>query len=184
MDQTRSELSEKLETLENRVSESMQSTGAAVSDTMTSVRGAMQSVSESLDFRLQVHRHPWISFGGAVALGYLAARLSARPAQSPAMSVATIGPPPAPSRPAPEGDRSSSLSHNYWGELRGITLGLLVGGVRDLAARGLPLVLDYLGRQRREAVPSQAMVASTEETLPLPSTTTIAANRSLTRKVV
>jgi ElaB/YqjD/DUF883 family membrane-anchored ribosome-binding protein len=184
MDQTRSDLTEKLESLEHRVSEGMQTTGAAVSDTMTSVRDAAQSVREALDFRLQVHRHPWIAIGGSVALGYLAARLLEGPAQRPATSVAPRELPPSLSRPATEGDRSHSSSRDHGGQLRGVALGLLMSVMHHLAARGLPLVLDYLLSQRRAPAPPQPMIAPTPATLPLSSKTTPGVCRPQVRQVV
>ncbi len=71
MNQTRTDLSEKLETLESRVSDGMQSTGAVVTETMTSVRDAVQSVSQTLDLRRQVQQHPWLAVGASFALGCL-----------------------------------------------------------------------------------------------------------------
>lgn len=98
MEGTRASLAEKLETLENQVvgtvqnatttvSETVQQVKEAVTDTVETmkgtvedtvenvkdtVQGAVESVKETLDVRRQVNEHPWLMFGGAVALGYLA----------------------------------------------------------------------------------------------------------------
>ena len=124
---------------------------------------------------------PWIAFSGSVALGYLAAKLSEGPAKT---SVAPCAPPPSPSRLATESDRPNNSSSDHWGELRGAALTLLVGGMRDLAARGLPLVLDYLGSQRKEPSLRKPMIVPTAATLPLSSKTMPGAGRPLTRQIV
>lgn len=161
MDQTRSDLSEKLESLENRVTEGMQSTGVAVSDTMTSVRGAVQSVSESLDFRLQVERHPWLVVGGAFALGFLAASLtSQRTRQTTSSANSHSGhwensPPVAANRPGGSG-----------------MFNAVMGVLRDWGSQGLPIVLDYILHPQAEADPTQGMavpIAPTTTALPLSS---------------
>ena len=81
MEVTKFDLAQKMETLEQQVSETVQSTAAnatagavqATVDTLTgAVQGAMQSVSNALNVRHHADRHPWLVFGGCVALGYLA----------------------------------------------------------------------------------------------------------------
>jgi hypothetical protein len=90
MHQTRTALTDKLETLENQVVDAVQSAASAVAETVENVGEAVQdtvasvtdsvhtavtTVQESLDLRLQVERHPWAIVGSAVAIGYLAERL-------------------------------------------------------------------------------------------------------------
>ncbi|HTU91080.1 MAG TPA: hypothetical protein VMF69_13465 [Gemmataceae bacterium] len=86
MGQTRASLSEKLQTLENKVVATVSSTtetvsrtvnevGATVCETAQNVRGAMNdtmsSVRDALDVSRQFHRHPWLMVGGSVAAGYV-----------------------------------------------------------------------------------------------------------------
>jgi len=86
MTETRSALTEKLETLECQVKETVQEARAAVQDTVVSVREAVEdtvdsikgsvhdtvdSVKETLDVERQVRRHPWGMVAGATALGFL-----------------------------------------------------------------------------------------------------------------
>jgi ElaB/YqjD/DUF883 family membrane-anchored ribosome-binding protein len=93
MEETRSSLAEKLETLESQVLGTVQQTTAAVSNTVEAVKSTVQSVKgaveetvekakgsvhetvetiqESLDIPRQVQRHPWGMFTGSVALGFL-----------------------------------------------------------------------------------------------------------------
>lgn len=86
MAETRANLTEKLEALENQVSDTVQSTTQAVAstveavkDTVENVTGTVQetvhSVAETLNIRRQFERHPWVMFGGAVTAGWLAAYL-------------------------------------------------------------------------------------------------------------
>jgi len=104
MEQTRVALAEKLETLERKVTgtvqdateivqdatEIVQDAAAAVSDTVGSVQDAVQetvatvketvqdtvgSVKQAFDLGRQVDRHPWLLFGGAVTVGFCGERL-------------------------------------------------------------------------------------------------------------
>jgi ElaB/YqjD/DUF883 family membrane-anchored ribosome-binding protein len=172
MDQTRADLTDKLETLEQRVSEGMESTGAVVNSTMTSVSSAVQSVSETLDFPLQVRRHPWIALTGAVALGFLAARLTDRPRQTPVSAHIPAGDPSPPEPRARRGARQGTL------------LGSLLGAMQELTARGLPLALDYLLSPRREPEAPQPMSPPVPATLPIPTNPSPAAGTPLNRRFV
>jgi len=174
MEETRSNLTEKLESLENQVAGTVQSASEVVNDTVEAVKGTVdnvtatvhetvQSVSRTFDLRLQTEKHPWIVFGGSVALGCLAAQcLGSTPQKSTkaASREQTDGreenraresdsPHPAKARaePAEAGPRSW-----FWDELgrvKGLAVGALMGVVRDLAARGLP---GTLGKRAAEEV--------------------------------
>jgi len=93
MEQTRSALAEKLETLEEHVTSSVRNTTQAVTgtveavkeaveDTVDSVKGAVkdtvdsvsesvETVKEAFDLNRQMQEHPWLMLGGGVAVGYL-----------------------------------------------------------------------------------------------------------------
>lgn len=86
MTETRTALTEKLETLECQVKETVQEARAAVQDTVVTVREAVQdtvgtikhsvhdtvdSVKETLDVERQVRRHPLGMVAGATVLGFL-----------------------------------------------------------------------------------------------------------------
>jgi ElaB/YqjD/DUF883 family membrane-anchored ribosome-binding protein len=90
MEETRTSLTEKLETLENQVVETVQETTTAVADTVENVKEAVEetvetvkgtvheaveAVKETFNLSHQVERHPWPMFGLSVATGYLAGRL-------------------------------------------------------------------------------------------------------------
>ncbi len=75
MDETRAALSEKLETLEHQVVDTVQGASNAVADTVESVKDAVHdtvvNVKDALNLHLQVKRHPWGVLAGSIALGYL-----------------------------------------------------------------------------------------------------------------
>jgi ElaB/YqjD/DUF883 family membrane-anchored ribosome-binding protein len=85
MSETCSSLAEKIETLEQTVTQTVTGTTAAVTDTVASVKEAVQetvdtvkgtvqqgvnSVKNAMDLSLQVQRHPWMFVAGSVAVGY------------------------------------------------------------------------------------------------------------------
>jgi uncharacterized protein YjbJ (UPF0337 family) len=89
MQDTREALTEKLEALEQQVVGTVQSAAGSVAETVgtvtdsvqetvenvkESVEDAVTSVKESLNLRLQVERHPWTMFFGAIAVGYVGTR--------------------------------------------------------------------------------------------------------------
>jgi ElaB/YqjD/DUF883 family membrane-anchored ribosome-binding protein len=97
IEETRTSLTEKLETLEQQVVGTVQNTTNAVTDTVGSVKEAVQgtvdavkdtvsstvqtvkgtvrdtveAVKDSLDISQHVRNYPWAMFGGSVAAGYL-----------------------------------------------------------------------------------------------------------------
>jgi len=90
IDETRTSLTDKLETLENRVvgtvheatcavSESVDTVKDAVQQTVETVQETMQqtvsSVKQAFDLRLHIARRPWTMMAGAAALGYVGGRL-------------------------------------------------------------------------------------------------------------
>lgn len=86
MQTTRTDLTEKLEALEQAVVGTVQETTAAVTDTVRTVEGAVkgtveavkgtveetvEEVREAFNISRQVEKHPWLMVGGAFATGYL-----------------------------------------------------------------------------------------------------------------
>jgi len=94
MAETRANLTEKLEAVENLVTETVQNTTEAVSSTVEAVKetvenvtgtvaetveavkdtvsGTVETVAETFNVRHHFERHPWVMFGGAVAVGWVA----------------------------------------------------------------------------------------------------------------
>jgi len=90
MEETRTSLAEKLETLEqqvvctvhgatNAVTDTVEAVREAVHDSVEKVKGSVEetveTVRETLDIQRQVERHPWAMMTGSVVLGYVGGSL-------------------------------------------------------------------------------------------------------------
>jgi len=90
MEETRTALTQKLETLEEKVVSTVQGATSAVTDTVENVKEAVEetvttvkdtvqdtveTVRDSLDVERHVQRRPWLMFGGSVLLGFVAGQL-------------------------------------------------------------------------------------------------------------
>jgi hypothetical protein len=165
MEETRSALTEKLETLEQQVVDTVQGATSAVTETVEKVKGSVQdtveTVKETFNVRRQVEHHPWLMFGGSVALGYLGGRLLDRSEPSRAgfhgsalygngwggkrhgdemQEVIRAAPAPESSRPAEE-SWISSLAQRFEPEidrLKGLAVGAVLSLVRDMVASSAP----------------------------------------------
>lgn len=98
MFETRTALTEKLETLEEQVTAKVKDTTESVVETVDAVKEAVEStvhtvsdsvhdtvesVKESLNVSRHVEEHPWAMLGGAVLLGFVAERMLNRSAGAP-----------------------------------------------------------------------------------------------------
>jgi ElaB/YqjD/DUF883 family membrane-anchored ribosome-binding protein len=87
MGETRAALSQKIESLEQQVVDSVHDAAHAVAQTVERVGDAVnetvENVTDNLDIRLQVERHPWAMVGGALALGYVGGYLLLRHGPAP-----------------------------------------------------------------------------------------------------
>jgi ElaB/YqjD/DUF883 family membrane-anchored ribosome-binding protein len=87
MEAQRAALGHKLETLENKIIETVDGAREAVAETVQTVKDSVQSsvetvkdtvsdsveaVKETFDLRRQVDRHPWAMFAGSIAAGFAA----------------------------------------------------------------------------------------------------------------
>jgi uncharacterized protein YjbJ (UPF0337 family) len=180
MEQTRASLTEKLEALEQQVVGTVQEATSAVANTVETIKEAAQetvgtvketvqetvdTVRQTFDVKLQFQRHPWVMFGGSMAMGYVAAGLAERsmkaprrPAELP-LSQGLAGAAPAlrnseSAEPLPPRPLRNGLAHKL-GEalqpelekLKGLAIGLLMGAARDLTASA---VGEELGEQLRQ----------------------------------
>jgi len=106
MEQTRANLADKLGALENQVRETVSGATDAVNSTVEGVKevvetvsGTVESVTETFNVSKQVEQHPWMAFGAAVAVGFVASQLfghSSHAAPAPAPVPHPPAPPPQP----------------------------------------------------------------------------------------
>lgn len=150
VEETKSQLVEKLGTLEQQVSETVQNAGATVNatvesvhETVESVSGAVQeavkSVGNVFDVRGHVKAHPWLVVGGAAAFGFLMARRISRPRKitvtgwpkglgqetRPEVVAAAV-------RAAYE---SGTRVNSPWRQLQTLAVGAVAGLVQEVATR-------------------------------------------------
>lgn len=149
IEETKLQLTDKLECLEQQVSQTVQSAGdtvaatvEAVQETVESVAGAVEgavhSVSEAFDLRQQIEKHPFLVLGGATALGYIAAECMTayeraqmmRPMISTPQGIAQ-----------PQATNTTSPMSPLLRELQTMAIGVLVGSIQGVAMRALPEIL-------------------------------------------
>lgn len=95
--ETRSDMTEKLEALEQKVMDTVADAKTAVADTVETVKESVDStvravkgtvhetvasVKRALDVGRRVERHPWAMLGGSLTAGYVLGRLVAPPHQA------------------------------------------------------------------------------------------------------
>jgi len=153
VEETKSQLVEKLETLEQHVSDTVQTAGATVNatvetvhETVESVTGAVQdavkSVGNVFDVRGHVNAHPWIAVGGAAAFGFLMARHFSQKSKSVPVTV-TGWPQEAEHRADPDvvaaavraAYESGQRVNSPWRQLKLMAVGAAAGLVQDVASR-------------------------------------------------
>ena len=150
MEETRSSLADKLETLETQLGETVEVATEAVSSTVETVQETVETVKETLDPRIQVERHPWLMMTGAVAAGYIAGCMldfgptrQASPPRppleqwsAPRPSAPAPAQAPAPSAAKKEGPFDSSIE-----KLKGLAIGSLMSIARELVSKIAPATL-------------------------------------------
>lgn len=177
MEETRTSLTEKLETLENQVLETVHGATAAVSETVESIKESVQetvttvkdtveetvgtvkekvadsveTVKEYMDLGCYVREYPWLSVGGAVAVGYclgtlLGGRRQAAP-MTEQMARAAETPRTHHVRNGGHGQRRKQQQESAsWlselgpeiAKLKGLALGALMGTAREMITANVP----------------------------------------------
>jgi ElaB/YqjD/DUF883 family membrane-anchored ribosome-binding protein len=166
IEETRSSLTEKLETLENQVRGTVENAKSTVEDTIEAVRSTVnetvESVKRSVNLEYQVDRHPWAMFGGSVVAGFLVGSFLSRRTsrQAGQASRYAAGPmpqsfssaPPAPEVPSGNGfgtaaaqpaqpgllDRIQHEFHDEIQELKGVAIDAAMGVLRDVVKQSVP----------------------------------------------
>jgi len=164
IDETRSSLTEKLESLEGQVRGTVQDAKATVECTIRNVKDSVhdtvETVKRTFDVRYQTERHPWAMVGGSVVAGFVIGSLAGRrPRRRPLFnsqdgraeyslsSLAAPAPRPESSEP-PREERAKSkpglLSQllvqfdDEIDQLKKLAVGALVGVVRDWVKQSVP----------------------------------------------
>ncbi len=149
MEETRSSLADKLGELEGQIRGAVEGATNLVTDTAETVQETVHNVTETVqetvhnvaeafDLSKQVERHPWPMMGAAVATGFVGSLVLSRLggarelASSAASSLngATHHVAAAVERPGPVRDMLVRL--------KGLAIGALMGGARDMIVRALP----------------------------------------------
>ena len=187
MQETRASLTEKLETLEQKVVGTVENATTAVHNTVDAIKetvhdtvasvqqgvqGSVDSVKDLFDVPAQVERRPWLMMGGSVAVGYcLGTLLSQRSSQEEReaasrqswLSEASNRAHRAAALPPPAAPPEPSVWSAEIDKLKGLALGALFGTARELLISSLP---EQMGAQLREVVDSVTKKVGGE---PLPS---------------
>jgi ElaB/YqjD/DUF883 family membrane-anchored ribosome-binding protein len=160
IDETRANLASKLETLEEKVTETVRSTAENVEETIENVTSSVQEtvtqVKRTFDLEHQMQERPWVLIGGAALGGFLVGSYFARrpqygPWQAPpgrAAAAYTAGRPEA-ARPG----FMEGLMNQFGDELgmvKELAIGYLAGVARDLIKEAAP----NLGQQVQEIMDS------------------------------
>lgn len=154
-----------VDTVKDSVQGTVDSVKDSVQDTMDSVHQTMsdtvEGVKQTFDLPRQVDRHPWLMVGGAVAVGFVAAKLLyhgpavARAATSVARSTAATLRPTAEavgSATAAAGGLMATMEGLFGPEInkvKELALGALLGVIRDMAVQAAP---ETMAPQVREII--------------------------------
>ena len=163
IDETRSALTEKLETLENEVLGTVHNVTDTVEQTIENVKDTVEetvnTVKRTFDLEYQVDRHPWAMFTGSVVAGCLAGTLfeslrHRRHAWAPAAeSLSTLASQEGYAQTSPSYQPSgasrpswiSGLLHQFEPEVekfKELAIGTALGLVRDYVKQSLPPALE------------------------------------------
>jgi len=146
MNETRENLTDKLEKLEERFSESVAAAQDSVTSTMETVKEGVEetvdSVRSALDIPAHVRAHPWLMMGGGVLVGYLAYQMLV-PARRTSGGRSWSG-----------GSSAEGNGGGGWGSwLPGS--GTLGSGWQNLQRYAARTALDLVGRTARETLPGE-----------------------------
>jgi len=176
MEETRASLTEKLETLEQKVVGTVEEATTVASDTVEAVKDTVAAVNETVkesvetvkdwfDIEAHVQNHPWLVVGGSVALGYCLGTFAPNGNGSTQAQPPTgLYQPPQP-QPAQPPQQPSMLSQ--WapeiGRLKNLALGVLFGTAREVILSSVP---PHVGEELKNVIDSVTKKFGGE---PLPS---------------
>jgi len=167
MSDTRTSLTEKLETLEDKLLGTVEETSQAVSETVAnvkeSVHDGVEAVKDAMDIGAHVDRHPWLIVGGSVLCGYVLGSLlteNRQPARIAQIPIPPGGPKVLPGngngrhkhhKPQAQASSSNWLSflEPEINKLKGLALGATLGTVREMISAEAP---PHMAEQLREVI--------------------------------
>ncbi len=164
IDSTRSDLSEKLGALEDRVMDTVQSAQETVEDSIQIAKDTVASVERIFDIKHHVEQHPWPMLGGCflagLALGTLFYRAWRRPTPSPGPpagkqpayspgpglpadlrgngSMGSAAPQPRSQEPPPSRPGVFDLFHDEITQVQGMAIGYVMRLARDAMKDAVP----------------------------------------------
>jgi ElaB/YqjD/DUF883 family membrane-anchored ribosome-binding protein len=159
IDSTRSAITQKLEALEEKVRDTVLNAKETVEDTITTVKSSVEetveTVKRTFDLELQVREHPWPMVGGAALAGFALGSFLGGPTRRPRSyqsrpyssgngargagyaSPSYLAQEPA-SKPAAAGPGLLSRFEDEIRQVKGMAIGYLMSGIRDLIEQSLP----------------------------------------------
>jgi len=151
IDETRTALTAKLETLEGQIRDKVEMARNSVEGTIENVKSTVRKFTP----RHQIEEHPFVALGGVVAGGFLVGRALNAPRQdvrktSPYRTEKLISPPFSPTAPSEREKKStllSQLGETFGDEIqlvKGMALGAIFKGIKDLAKRSFPQIEDNI----------------------------------------
>jgi ElaB/YqjD/DUF883 family membrane-anchored ribosome-binding protein len=148
MQQTREALTEKLETLEQKVASSVSAVTHTVANVKAKVDEGVESVKDVVDVQAHVERHPWLMLGGSVLCGYVLGNVlhsEHSVVLERSLDQTTAERPNRNGRNAPETHESEANGANWLGafepelkKLKSLALGVALGTVRELLTSEVP----------------------------------------------
>jgi len=155
MKETRTNLTEKLEALEQKVEQTVMETKAAVTETVIDTKEAVtdtvatvketmhegvETVKDFMDVKAHVQRHPWLMVGGSIVAGYLLGSLLAerqppprRPMPRPLHTNGGLRRKTEPEEPSAVSSLLSTFEPQIE-KLKGLAVGAALGAVREIVA--------------------------------------------------
>lgn len=161
MKETRTAMTDKLETLEQKVggattavTDTVQAIKDSVTDTVATVKETVQdsakAVKDWFNITGHVQEHPWMFFGGSVALGYFLGSVRGNAPQKEPSQQPSVSPPKESSvknalrhprmglsQKAPVPSAPNTLFHEL-GVLKSMAIGALFGTARELITNAVP----------------------------------------------
>jgi len=172
MEETRASLTEKLETLEQKVVGTVEEATTVASDTVEAVKDTVAAVNETVkesvetvkdwfDIEAHVQNHPWLVVGGSVALGYCLGTFAPSSNGSTQAQPTSLYHPPQP-QPAQQPSMLSQWAPEI-SRLKNLALGVLFGTAREVILSSVP---PHVGEELKGVIDSVTRKLGGE---PLPS---------------